>query len=193
MKTISISAPDMETRTSRYANLKPLPLSESLNMSQEAKDVIYARKILSVIGLGEDVVSPVNEGAPIQGAGGMTMAIGVCPPGTGPSLHAHQQTYVTFTVLKGRFEITWNDDGGERIELDLFDTVSVPPGVCRAFRNISNEEGVLQVVITGGVHDMTDIDFPETIGQQLDKYGDDVRQQFEERGFTFTAGKNAAM
>ena len=192
MKTISISAPDMETRTSRYANLKPLPLSESLNMSQEAKDVIYARKILSVIGLGEDVVSPVNEGAPIQGAGGMTMAIGVCPPGTGPSLHAHQQTYVTFTVLKGRFEITWNDDGGERIELDLFDTVSVPPGVCRAFRNISNEEGVLQVVITGGVHDMTDIDFPETIGQQLDKYGDDVRQQFEERGFTFTAGKNAA-
>ena len=193
MKTISISAPDMETRTSRYANLKPLPLSESLNMSQEAKDVIYARKILSVIGLGEDVVSPVNEGAPIQGAGGMTMAIGVCPPGTGPSLHAHQQTYETFTVLKGRFEITWNDDGGERIELDLFDTVSVPPGVCRAFRNISNEEGVLQVVITGGVHDMTDIDFPETIGQQLDKYGNDVRQQFEERGFTFTAGKNAAM
>ena len=193
MKTISISAPDMKTRTSRYANLKPLPLSESLNMSQEAKDVIYARKILSVIGLGGDVVSPVNEGAPIQGAGGMTMAIGVCPPGTGPSLHSHQQTYETFTVLKGRFEITWNDDGGERIELDLFDTVSVPPGVCRAFRNISNEEGVLQVVITGGVHDMTDIDFPETIGQQLDKYGDDVRQQFEERGFTFTAGKNAAM
>ena len=190
MKTISISAPDMETRTSRYANLKPLPLSESLNMSQEAKDVIYARKILSVIGLGEDVVSPVNEGAPIQGAGGMTMAIGVCPPGTGPSLHAHQQTYETFTVLKGRFEITWNDDGGERIELDLFDTVSVPPGVCRAFRNISNEEGVLQVVITGGVHDMTDIDFPETIGQQLDKFGGDVRWQFEELGFTFTAGKN---
>ena len=193
MKTISISAPDMKTRTSHYANLKPLPLSESLNMSQEAKDVIYARKILSVIGLGGDVVSPVNEGAPIQGAGGMTMAIGVCPPGTGPSLHAHQKTYETFTVLKGRFEITWNDDGGERIELDLFDTVSVPPGVCRAFRNISNEEGVLQVVITGGVHDMTDIDFPETIGQQLDKYGNDVRQQFEERGFTFTAGKNAAM
>ena len=192
MKTISISAPDMETRTSRYADLKPLPSSESLNMSQEAKDVIYARKILSVIGLGGDVVSPVNEGAPIQGAGGMTMAIGVCPPGTDPSLHAHQQTYETFTVLKGRFEITWNDDGGERIELDLFDTVSVPPGVCRAFRNISNEEGVLQVVITGGVHDMTDIDFPETIGQQLDKYGNDVRQQFEERGFTFTAGKNAA-
>ena len=65
MKTISISAPNMKTRTSRYANLKPLPLSESLNMSQEAKDVIYARKILSVIGLGGDVVTPVNKGAPI--------------------------------------------------------------------------------------------------------------------------------
>ena len=192
MKTISISAQDMKTRTSRYAKLEPLALSENLNMPQEAKDVIYARKILSVIGLGGDVVTPVNEGAPIQGAGGMTMAIGVCPPGNGPSLHAHKQTYETFTVLKGKFEVTWNDDGGERIELDLFDTVSVPPGVCRAFRNISKEEGILQVVITGGVHDMTDIDFPETIGQQLDKYGNDVRQQFEELGFTFTAGKSAA-
>lgn len=192
MKTISISAQQMAPRISRYADLQPLPLSESLDMPQEAKDVIYARKILSVIGLGADVVTPVNKGAPIQGAGGMTMAIAVCPPGNGPSLHAHQQTYETFTVLKGRFEVTWNDDGAERAELDLFDTVSVPPGVCRAFRNISDEEGVLQVVITGGVHDMTDIDFPASIGERLEGFGDNVRQQFEERGFTFTAGTAGA-
>jgi len=192
MKTISIPAQDMEKRISRYADLQPLPLSESLDMPQEAKDVIYARKILSVIGLGADVVTPVNKGAPIQGAGGMTMAIAVCPPGNGPSLHAHQQTYETFTVLKGRFEVTWNDDGGERTELGLFDTVSVPPGVCRAFRNIGDEEGVLQVVITGGVHDMTDIDFPASIGERLEEFGGSVRRQFEERGFTFTASADAA-
>jgi len=192
MKTISISPQDMEQRVSRYAQLQPLPLSESLDMPQEAKDVIYARQILSVIGLGADVVTPVNKGAPIQGAGGMTMAYAVCPPGNGPSLHAHQQTYETFTVIKGRFEVTWNDDGSGRLELDPLDTVSVPPGVCRAFRNISDEEGILQVLITGGVHDMTDIDFPASVGRQLEDFGGGVRRQFEERGFSFTAGKDTA-
>jgi len=191
MKTISISPQDMDKRVSRFADLQPLPLSESLDMPQEAKDVIYARKILSVIGLGAEVVTPVNKGAPIQGAGGMTMAYAVCPPGNGPSLHAHQQTYETFTVVKGRFEVTWNDTGENRIELGLFDTVSVPPGVCRAFRNISDEEGILQVVITGGVHDMTDIDFPASIGKRLEDFGGTVRRQFEDRGFTFTAGQGA--
>lgn len=189
MKTIAISAQDMEKRVSRFADLKALPLAESLDMPQEARDVIYARKILSVIGLGEDVVTPVNKGAPIQVAGGMTMALAVCPPGNGPSLHAHQQTYETFTVLKGRFEITWNDDGSNRVELGLLDTVSVPPGVCRAFRNISDEEGILQVVITGGVHDMGDIDFPEAIAEKLAGFGGDILQQFEDRGMTFTAGR----
>lgn len=192
MKTISISLPDMERRVSRFADLQPLPLAESLDMPQEAKDVIYARKILSVIGLGDDADTPINKGAPISGAGGMTMALAVCPPGNGPSLHAHQQTYETFTVLKGRFEITWNDDGGGRLELGLFDTISVPPGVCRAFRNISDEEGILQVLISGGVHDMKDIDFPQAIGERLDEFGAGVRDQFVERGFTFTAGEDAA-
>ncbi|MDA0340417.1 MAG: hypothetical protein O3B74_02330, partial [Proteobacteria bacterium] len=109
MKTISISAQDMEKRVSRFADLKPLALMDSLDMSQEAKDVIYARRLLSVIGLGGDADTPVNRGAPIQGAGGMTMTLAVFPPGNGPSLHAHQQTHETFTVLKGRFEVTWND------------------------------------------------------------------------------------
>ena len=192
MKTISISAQDMEQRVSRFGDLKPLPLAESLDMSQEAKDVIYARQLLSVIGLGTDAETPISKGAPIQGAGGMTMTIAVCPPGNGPSLHSHQQTYETFTVLKGRFEITWNDNGDNRIELDPLDTVSVPPGVCRAFRNIGDQEGFLQVVITGGVHDMDDIDFPEAIAQRLEEFGGNVLQQFEERGITFTAGKDTA-
>ena len=189
MKTISISTQDMEQRVSRFADLKPLPLAESLDMSQEAKDVIYARTILSVIGLGEDADTPVSKGAPIEGAGGLVMAYTVCPPGNGPSLHSHQQTYETFTVIKGRFEITWNDGGENRIELDPLDTISVPPGVCRAFRNISDEEGVLQVLITGGVHDMGDIDFPAAIADRLETFGDGVLQQFEDRGFTFTAGQ----
>jgi quercetin dioxygenase-like cupin family protein len=191
MQTIAISQADMEQRVARFAALTPLPLADSLDMPQDARDVIYARTILSVIGLGDDVVTPVNKGAPIQGAGGMTMAYAVCPPGNGPSLHAHQQTFETFTVIRGRFEVTWNDDGASRIELGPLDTVSVPPGVCRAFRNISDEEGILQVLITGGVHDMSDIDFPPAIADRLKAFGDGVLAQFEQRGFSFTAGKAA--
>ena len=32
---------------------------------------------------------------------------------------------------------------GERAVLELYDTVSFPPGVCRAFRNIGDDEGIL--------------------------------------------------
>ncbi|MGZ0246923.1 MAG: cupin domain-containing protein, partial [Alphaproteobacteria bacterium] len=149
------------------------------------------RELLSVIGLEGDADTPVNQGAPILGAGGITMTHAKCPAGTGPSLHTHQQTFETFTVLRGRFEVTWNDDGAQRIELEEFDTISVPPGVCRAFRNIGDEEGLMQVVISGGVHDMKDIDFTKEIADQLASYGDDVVAQFEARGMTFTAGKDA--
>ena len=119
MRTIDISPEDMEKRVSRFRDLKPLRAAESLDIPQEAKDVIYSRELLSVIGLDDAADTPVNQGAPIQGAGGITMTHAKCPPGTGPSLHAHQQTYETFTVLRGRFEVTWNDDGAHRVELEF--------------------------------------------------------------------------
>jgi quercetin dioxygenase-like cupin family protein len=151
---------------------------------------VYARKLLSVIGLGDEGATPINAGAPIRGAAGMTMTLAVCPPGQGPGLHAHRQTYETFTVLKGRFEVTWNDDGSEREVLELFDTASFPPGVCRAFRNIGEEEGILQVIITGGVHDMTDIDFSENARRRIESVGTGLAVQFEKAGFRFTAGSS---
>ena len=190
MKTRQVDRSEMATRVARFQQLKPLPATESLDMPQEAKDVIYSRTLLSVIGL-EDATTPINQGAPITGAGGITMTHAVCPPGTGPSLHAHRQTYETFTVLRGRFEVYWNDDGGERVELNEFDTISLPPGVCRGFRNIGNDDAILQVIISGGVHDMDDIDFPKATADQLAAFGDDVVSQFEARGMTFTAGSEA--
>ncbi|MDE0060377.1 MAG: cupin domain-containing protein [Defluviicoccus sp.] len=192
MKTIEITPEKMEGRISRYSALEPLPIQQDPEIPQEANDVVYARKLLSVIGLGGDMETPVNAGAPIVDAAGMTMTIAVCPPGQGPSLHAHLQTYETFTVLKGRFEVTWNDDGSGRAELGEFDTISVPPKVNRAFRNIGDEEGVLQVLITGGVHDMTDIDLAPSSAVKLDAIKPGVKEKFTAKGLTFTAHKDAA-
>jgi quercetin dioxygenase-like cupin family protein len=187
MKTIALSRAQMQQRIARFQELKPLPIQQS-DIPQGARDVVYARQLLSVIGLA-DAKTPINAGAPIVGAAGMTMTLALCPPGQGPGLHAHRQTYETFTVLKGRFEVTWNDDGSGREVLELFDTVSFPPGVCRAFRNIGDEEGILQVIITGGVHDMNDIDFAEQAKDKIEAIGKGLSREFEKAGFTFTAGK----
>ena len=108
MKTIQISQQDMERRIARFARLKPLPI-QNASIPEKARDVVYSRKLLSVVGL--ETSTPINAGAPIIGAAGMTMTLAVCPPGQGPGLHSHRQTYETFTVMKGRFEVRWNDDG----------------------------------------------------------------------------------
>jgi len=188
MKTIRISKAQMEKRISRFEKLKPLPIQNS-SIPEKARDVIYARKLLSVIGLEENAQTPISAEAPIRGAAGMTMTLAVCPPGQGPGLHSHRQTYETFTVMKGRFEVTWNDDGSGRAVLELYDTISFPPGVCRSFRNIGDGEGMLQVIITGGVHDMSDIDFSAQAREEIEAVRPGLAAEFEKTGFTFTAGR----
>jgi quercetin dioxygenase-like cupin family protein len=184
MKTIRISREEMERRIARFDRLKPLPI-QNASMPEKARDVVYSRKLLSVIGL--ETSTPINAEAPIRGAAGMTITLAVCPPGQGPGLHAHRRTYETFTVLAGEFEVTWNDDGGESATLRLFDTISFPPGVCRAFRNIGKAEGILQVVITGGVHDMTDIAFSPKARQEIEAVQPGLAAEFEKVGLTFDA------
>ena len=151
-----------------------------------------ARKLLSVIGLGGDVETPINTGAPIVDAAGMTMTLAVCPPGQGPSLHAHHQTYENFTVLKGRFEVTWNDDGSGRVELDEFDTISVPPKVNRAFRNIGESEGILQVLISGGRPRHDRHRHGALHRGQARRHQAGVKEKFAAKGLTFTARREAA-
>jgi quercetin dioxygenase-like cupin family protein len=187
VKTIRISTEEMQGRIARYGKLKPLPI-QNPSIPEKARDVVYSRKLLSVIGL-ENSTTPINAEAPIVGAAGMTMTLAVCPPAQGPGLHSHRKTYETFTVMKGRFEVRWNDDGSGAAVLELYDTISFPPGVCRSFRNISDDEGILQVIITGGVHDMSDIDFAPEAKRQIEAVRPGLAAEFEKVGFTFTAGR----
>jgi quercetin dioxygenase-like cupin family protein len=184
MRSVRMSKKQMGKRIARFARLKPLPI-QNASVPQKARDVVYARKLLSVIGLESE--TPINSGAPIVGAAGMTMTLAVCPPGQGPGLHAHRRTYETFTVLKGEFEVSWNDDGAERARLRRFDTISFPPGVCRAFRNVGRGEGILQVIITGGVHDMSDIAFSRNAKRRIEAVRPGLAREFEKTGFRFDA------
>ena len=51
MKTLKISKQTMEKRVSRFAELKPLPIQIDKVIPQAGKDIVYARELLSVIGL----------------------------------------------------------------------------------------------------------------------------------------------
>ena len=130
MKTLKITKSTMEKRVSRFADLKPLPIQIDKNIPQAGKDIVYARELLSVIGLDpSEGKTPINSGAPVVGAGGITMTLAKCPAGQGPGLHNHLATFETFTVLEGEFLIKWNDDGSEELILKKHDTISIPSGV----------------------------------------------------------------
>lgn len=117
-------------------NRKPLyPYYPQPKFRQEILDLIYARKLLPVVGLEGDANTPVSDAAPIRGAAGMTITYTICPPGQGPSLHAHDRTFESRAVCRGRLEVRWGDTGEHSVVLEEFDTISVPPKVCRAFRN----------------------------------------------------------
>lgn len=172
-------------RIARFDSLVPIEAQSGHSLPQDIADMIWSRKIMPVIGLGADARTPFGPKAPIEGAAGITMAYAVCPPGTGPGLHAHRKTYETFTVIKGRFEFRFGADGDEACVLDPCDVISVPPGVPRAFRNLSEDEGVLQVVISGGVHDMNDIFFPKSMADAISARSPDHLKYFKGMGLDF--------
>ena len=60
MKTISYTQAQMQARIARFSELKPLPIQQS-DIPLAARDVIYSRKLLSVVGLEQS--TPINAGA----------------------------------------------------------------------------------------------------------------------------------
>jgi quercetin dioxygenase-like cupin family protein len=189
MKTITLTQAEIEARIARFDALVPMRAQREENAPLEAKDVVWSRKLMPVIALESKERTPINDGgAPIVGAAGMTITMAVCPPGQGPTLHAHRKTYETFTVLQGAFEFAFGDKGEQKVVLERFDTVSVPPGVCRAFHNVSEEEGILQVVITGGVHDMNDIDIVPEAEARLAELAPEFLAKLKAAGLSFRAG-----
>ena len=191
MKTVQMTAAEVAARTARFDKLQAMStLKDNKMVPEAARDIFLARKIMPI--LLEQTQNAFGSVAAIYGAAGLTMNISVCPPGQGPGLHAHHKTFETFFVLDGKFEFFVNDDGGEKVVLNQWDTLSVPPGVCRGFRNIADRDSTLLTVITGGVHDRNDISLPPSIGQRIDAYGPGVLDEVKKIGLTFDAGIETA-
>ena len=191
MKTVQMTKEEVAQRTARFDNLQAMStLKDNPAVPLAARDIFLARKIMPIV--LEQTQNAFGSVAAIYGAAGLTMNISVCPPGQGPGLHAHHRTFETFFVLEGIFEFSVNDDGGQKVMLNKWDTLSVPPGVCRGFRNIADTDSTLMTVITGGVHDRNDISLPPSMGKAIDAHGPGVLDEVKKIGITFDAGVETA-
>jgi uncharacterized RmlC-like cupin family protein len=76
------------------------------------------------------------------------MSIVHCEAGKSAPLHNHL-TQEVFVALTGRWEIFWGPHGERSIVLDPWDTISIPPGVSRGFKNVSAESAYLIGMASG--------------------------------------------
>lgn len=105
----------------------------------------YAREIWSIIGpnVGEDrgnrhAIPPED----------FHLAVIRSAPGNGSALHTHT-TVEVFMPLTGRWQLFYGEEEEFEVFLEQWDVCSVPPGVWRGFRNASNEDAYLLVVVGG--------------------------------------------
>lgn len=173
------SRAELDKRIARFDRLEPMSTAKDLDwVPLAAKDIVFARKIMPVI--LEETKSPFGSSAPIFGAAGTTMFISVLPPGTGPCLHSHNDTYETFFVLEGSIEYLIGDPVTHRVTLDKWDCLSCPPRVYRGFRNVGAADAVLLTVITGVVEARDDVSIPQSIGDQIQReHGPKVLDAFK--------------
>ena len=85
---------------------------------------------------------------PITAIEGLHLSIVKCGPKKGTGLHNHHTAEV-FMPLSGTWSIHWGDTGENEVLLGQYDVVSVPVHVMRGFRNESEDEALLLVVLGG--------------------------------------------
>jgi uncharacterized RmlC-like cupin family protein len=141
MKTRRVSMADMQKRVARFKELK--------SSSQAFVDALipgHERKIFNVIGHGVTEDASLNPA--ITDAKDFNLALVQAGPGKGAALHAHP-TVEVFIALSGRWAVYWGDEGEQEIVLEPWDTISVPPGVMRGFRNAGQDDAYLMAVLGG--------------------------------------------
>lgn len=83
-----------------------------------------------------------------------------CEPGKSAPLHNHL-TQEVFVALTGRWAVFWGPEGERSLVLEPLDVVSIPPGVSRGFRNVSDEPALLMGMAGG--RDPGIINWPEPV------------------------------
>jgi uncharacterized RmlC-like cupin family protein len=194
MKTTTITKTEMERRTARFARLESYQVQQqqATGLPIAAFETVAAHRVYPV--LVPEAYAGRSARAPLKGVPGLAITIAECPPGNGAGLHAHEQSVENFFCLSGRFEVAWGDDGENTMVLEPMDLVSIPPGVCRSFKNIAGETGRLLVVIQILTAEQEDrVHFAPRVGAAIEAgFGRDTLEALGRIGFLFDAGAPAA-
>jgi len=141
MKSVHVSQAEMRKRTARFTELR-----SSRQAFLDSKIPGHEREIFNVIGRGVTEDPTLNPA--ITDAQDFNLTYVRAEPGKGAALHAHP-TVEVFVALSGEWAMYWGDEGEQEILLHQWDTVSVPPGVMRGFRNAGKEIGLLMAILGG--------------------------------------------
>jgi uncharacterized RmlC-like cupin family protein len=141
MGNLQVSKEEMLKRVARFKRLTP-----SEHAFVDSKIPGHERLIYNVIGSG--VTEDASLASAISDARDFNLTYIKAAPGKGAALHSHT-TIEVFTPLSGRWAIIWGDSGENELILEPWDTISVPPGVMRGFRNAGDEDAYLMAILGG--------------------------------------------
>lgn len=194
MRTTTPTPAEMERRTVRFGRLDSYQAQHqrASGVPEAAFSQIAAHRVFPI--MVPEAYSGRSTMAPLKGAPGLALTIAECPPGNGAGLHAHEQSVENFFCLDGQFEIAWGDQGEHSMVLEPLDMVSIPPGVCRSFRNISGATARLLVVIQIlGTEQADRVHFTPGVGDGLaHRFGAETVAALGRIGFLFDAGADQA-
>ena len=141
MASIQVSKEEMMKRVARFKDLR-----SSRKAFVDSLIPGHKREIYNVIGRG--VTEDASLNPTITDARDLNLTYVQAEPGKGAALHAHT-TIEAFVALSGEWGIYWGDNGENEIILRQWDTISVPPGVMRGFRNVGKESAHLMAILGG--------------------------------------------
>jgi uncharacterized RmlC-like cupin family protein len=92
--------------------------------------------------------------------------------------------------ITGTWQILYGDRGEHELVLEPMDMVAVPPGVTRAFKNISGVTAHLLAIVQGTDEEaLNDIVLTPAVGAEIVRlFGEDALRGLERIGMTFDAG-----
>ena len=186
---------EMKARIARFKDLVSTKArhAEGKGIPVEVLEMITAKSTFNIMS-PTDLGGQLSPNPPIVGgdAGAIRLGVVTCPPGNGPGLHVHWRTHESFMALTGKWEIIWGDKGEEKTIIEPFDTIAVPPQVTRTFRNISDADAHLLVIIQGKKGEFDDVGrVPETAQKIAQKFGKEMVEKLEKEGWRFTLDANA--
>ena len=136
---------EMEARVARFKALRPT--------DDYVDSAIPGCERVTYRVLGHQPAAPLA-------AEGFHLNIVRCEAGQSAPLHNHL-TQEVFVALTGRWQVFWGPTGERSVLLEPWDTVSIPPGVSRGFKNVAAEPSYLMGMASG--HDPGNINWPAQV------------------------------